>query len=287
MGPRTFGDTATLLAKTNPDVLYAAGVYSERADVIAAGLAAGCHVITDKPMCTTEADLDRIAETATAASGHLTLLLEKRVYPETRALFDLVSSGTLGTVVGISSLGPHKLNRSSRPGWFFDRKRYGGILNDLAVHDLDLSLVLMGDGPIEVSGRLLSAGRGGEPFARFGQATLSSPQCIASVHVDWLTPSASSVHGDYQMRVIGTAGVAELYWSRQELIVTTDVAPRRSVSLPPASRPAEPVLAMLLRGDRPEVDAVTSIRATRAALLAQRSAESGGESLLLPGFTTT
>ncbi len=33
-------------------------------------------------------------------------------------------------------MGPHALNNNPRPDWFFQRKRYGGILTDIAAHQV-------------------------------------------------------------------------------------------------------------------------------------------------------
>ena len=279
----SFTQLDDLLAQA-PEVVYVAGVYADHAEATIAGLAAGCHVLVDKPLCTTLADLDRIEQAAATATGVLSLLLEKRYYSPTRALLALHTEGVLGEVVGITSLGPHKLNPTTRPGWFFDRARYGGLLNDLAVHDLDLALLLMDDPSARVRGVIPTSGAGTStglavqqaPWPRFGHATLATDAAIASCHVDWLTPAGSAVHGDYQMRVIGTRGVAEVFWAQNRLVLTTDEAPSHEVELPAASRPAELVIDALLAGRTPDVTAAASIRATRAALLAQHSADTDG-----------
>lgn len=274
-GAPRFDTPDALIAATSPELVYVAGIYSTHADAVITSLDAGCHVLVDKPLCTTLDDLARI-ETATAtATGQLSLLLEKRHYPATRALLDLHAAGTLGEVIGITSLAPHKLNRATRPAWFFDRAQYGGLLNDLAVHDLDIALLLIGDAPARVRGTTISAGPGTDPFPRFAQATLTTDAAIASLHLDWLTPAGSAVHGDYQLRVIGTRGVAEVYWAQNRLVLTTDDQPSHEVALPPATRPAETVIDHLLN-DRADITAAASVRATRGALLSQLSADTDG-----------
>jgi len=41
-------------------------------------------------------------------------------------------------------LGPHRLNRHLRSGWFFDKTRFGGILNDIGSHQIDQFLYFTG-----------------------------------------------------------------------------------------------------------------------------------------------
>src|ERR1700734_1023153 len=43
-------DIKTLLARTQPDILFDIVVPTARHDVVSAGLDAGCHVLSEKPM---------------------------------------------------------------------------------------------------------------------------------------------------------------------------------------------------------------------------------------------
>jgi predicted dehydrogenase len=63
---------------------------------------------------------------------------------------ELVRAGTIGTVVNIVGLGPHRIDRVSRPGWFFERERYGGILADIASHQIEQFLFFTGAEDAEV-----------------------------------------------------------------------------------------------------------------------------------------
>src|SRR5438309_1060006 len=50
---------------------------------------------------------------------------------------DLVKAGAIGKVIQTVCLGPHRMTPKTRPAWFFERERYGGILCDIASHDFD------------------------------------------------------------------------------------------------------------------------------------------------------
>ncbi|WP_410790172.1 Gfo/Idh/MocA family protein [Kribbella sp. C-35] len=263
---KVFTDHQQMLREVEPEVVMVAGIYGDRGQVVVDALNAGCHVIADKPLCTTLEDLDAIAEAADRTGRHVTLLLEKRYYPVTLAALGIADR--LGTIHGVTSSGPHKLNRPTRPAWFFERARYGGLLNDLAVHDIDAALLFTGLTSGIVSGSIVDSS--------YGVATLSGPGAVITAGVDWMNPAGSPVHGDYRMKLVGTEGTAELLWARNRLVLTTtDLAPH-DVPLPAGHRPAELVLKALAAGNEPDITTERGLLATRLALLAQRSAENGG-----------
>ena len=266
-----YDDHRRLLAELRPDVVMIAGVYADRAEAIVDSLRAGAHVLADKPLCTTLAELDAI-EAAQRETGRIvTLLLEKRNYPETLAARALLADGSLGELVQVASTGPHKLNRPTRPDWFLTRKGYGGILGDLAVHDIDLVLLLSGATDGTVTGLV-----DGREFALSGSLLLRAGPVAATIEVNWLTPAASPYHGDYRMRLTGTEGTAELFWAQNKLIAATTERPPWQVELPPRRRPAADAFDAFVAGLEPEISTAAGFAATRVALLAQESADAGG-----------
>ena len=46
---------------------------------------------------------------------------------------ELVKAGAIGKVIQTVGLGPHRMTPKTRPAWFFERERYGGILCDIGV----------------------------------------------------------------------------------------------------------------------------------------------------------
>jgi predicted dehydrogenase len=280
----SYTDHRALLADQKPDVVMVAGVYADRGPAVVDALEAGAHVLADKPLCTTLADLDAIEAAVRKTGCSVSLLLEKRTYPETLAARDLLGAGVLGELVMVASTGPHKLNRPTRPPWFLRRAGYGGILGDLAVHDIDLVLALSGAREGTVAG--LSDPAKPE-FALYGALLLKAGPVAATVDVSWLTPAAAPYHGDYRMRLTGTEGTAELFWARGRLTVATTDRPPWEVELPAGRRPAQDAFAALAAGREPETGTLASLTATRVALLAQQSADEGGAVLRWTSFPGT
>jgi len=277
LGVPTYASHKDLFDAHDLDVVAVCGEYGARADLVVAALQRGAQVLADKPLCTTLADLDRIAEAASAADRTVSVMFEKRGHPVTLAARRLVAEGLLGDLALIASTGPHKLNYTSRPSWFFDRARYGGILGDLAVHDIDLVLALSGASAGSVVGRAGNLSLSEHPdFSDSGAVLLGADGITATIEAHWLWPAASAHHGHYRMRLTGTSGTAELDWTMGTLdVVTRD----RDIYSPPLGRPVRPAeefLTSLVDGRRPEVGTTESLTATRVALLAQLSADTGG-----------
>lgn len=273
-----------LLAEHDVDVALVAGIYSQRAEAAVAALRAGAHVLADKPLCTSLEQLAQVRAAAKEAQRHVSIVFEKRFYPATLALRQLLAEGVLGTIAMIASTGPHKLGQATRPGWFLDRATYGGIAGDLPIHDIDLVLDLVA----EQQGR--TAALQGSVSAFVGNARaadhpdfddhvsllLHAGGVPATIEANWLGPEAADVHGHYRMRITGSEGTAEVDWAHHHLTVTTHDRPRWEVPLGPAQRPAQYFFDALLVGDEPEVTTAASLQATEIALKAQQSAMDAG-----------
>ncbi len=274
-GTPTFADHADALDRYRPDVVAVFARYGDRGAIVTDALAAGAHVLADKPLCTTLADLDRI-ETAAANGPHVSVIFEKRWYPETRTVRRLLDSGDLGDLTLIAATGPHKANLDTRPPWFFTADGYGHVLGDLPVHDIDLTLLLGGATHGTVLGASPPPSQPQYPhWHDAGALLLSTDRVTASIEAHWQWPRSSDVHGRYQMRLTGTKGVAELDWAYGQLSVHTHDSVLYTPDLDPGLRPAQQAFDAFEASAVPEVDTQASITATRVALLAAASATDG------------
>ncbi|AYY14003.1 gfo/Idh/MocA family oxidoreductase [Actinobacteria bacterium YIM 96077] len=275
-GVPAYGDHREMLSAHDPDIVAVAGVYTHRADVVADALRAGAHVIADKPLCTSLEQLERIEQAARETGGVVSVLFEKRGYPVTLAARRLLATGTLGELTLVASTGPHVLRHRERPPWFFSGA-YGGVLGDLAVHDVDMVLAITGARDGYVVG---STGNRAHPqypeFHDHGAMLLVAGPVTATIDAHWLAPEAAAGSGRYVMRLVGTGGTAEMRWTDGELEVATHERDTWLEPLPTGARPAEDVVTALAAGRPPEVGTAESLAATRLALLAQRSADRGG-----------
>ena len=174
---------------------------------------AGKDVMVDKPGCTTEAQLADL-RAVQAKTGRIWSVdfSERFEVPAVTMAAGLVAQGAIGRVVQTVGLGPHRLNRATRPAWFFDRDAYGGILTDIASHQIDQFLFFTGSSDAEIT--LASVGNFANPadpgLQDFGEIALRSDRGQGYIRVDWYTPDALPTWGDGRLTILGTEGYIEL-----------------------------------------------------------------------------
>jgi predicted dehydrogenase len=169
--------------------------------------------MADKPGVTTFDDLDAVRRVQRDTTRIWTVNFTERfeVRAVTRAL-ELVRAGAIGEVVQTVGLGPHRLNRALRDAWFFDKSRYGGILVDIASHQIDQFLAFTGADDAQILlARAKNVAHPGDPqFEDFGEIVLAAGTASGYVRVDWFTPDGLSTWGDGRLFITGTTGAIEL-----------------------------------------------------------------------------
>ncbi len=195
------------------DLILCAAIPAARAAIAIRAMRAGKDVMVDKPGVT---DFDQLAavERAVAETGRIfsVCFSERFIVPSTIIAGKLIADGAIGRVVQTIGLGPHRFNRAIRPGWFFDKRHYGGILTDIASHQIDqfLHFTGSGDAGIVASG----VGHFGDPdfpdFEDFGEVLLRSDRAGGYIRVDWFTADGLPTWGDGRLAILGTEGTIEL-----------------------------------------------------------------------------
>ncbi len=209
-------DATDILHDPGIDLILIAAVPEERADLAISAMESGKDVMSDKPGCTTLKQLDRLKEVCARTGRIFSIDFSERFEVEavTRAA-ELVQEGAIGRVIQTIGIGPHRLNRATRPGWFFQRQRYGGILTDIASHQIDQFLYFTGaeDAEITLSSVGNFANPGDPELQDFGQIALrakGSAPAEGYIRVDWYTPDALPTWGDGRLFILGTGGSLEL-----------------------------------------------------------------------------
>lgn len=206
-------DRRQLLDDPQVDLVLIADVPARRADRAIEAMQAGKHVMTDKPGCTTMAQLEALKQTV-AETGRIWSVnfSERYEVPAVTRAAELIAEGAIGRVVQTVGLGPHRLNRPLRPGWFFERDQYGGVLVDIASHQIDQFLYFTGSSDVEiVSSSVGNFANPGDPgLEDFGEILLRSDRAQGYIRVDWYTPDALPTWGDGRLTILGTEGTIEL-----------------------------------------------------------------------------
>ncbi len=202
------------------DLVVTAAVPADRGPIAVRALQAGKNVMTDKPGCTTLEQLDQIKQ-AVAESGKFwsVTFSERFEVPVVTRAGELVREGRIGQVVQTIGLGPHRegdrahlSGGAGRPEWFYDEERFGGILCDIASHQIDQFLWFTGSETAEVfSSQVANYAHPDSPrMSDFGDMILVSDKATGYIRVDWFTPQGLPTWGDGRLILLGTKGYIEM-----------------------------------------------------------------------------
>ncbi|PZX04669.1 Gfo/Idh/MocA family protein [Celeribacter halophilus] len=185
----------------------------KRADLAIKAMHAGKDVMVDKPGCITLDEVKRLRETVRETGRIWSVNFSERFeVPAVTVATELVRSGAIGEVVHTTGLGPHRLNAPTRPDWFFDAATYGGILTDIASHQIEQFLHFTGKEDAEITMATVAnhANPDHSKFEDFGTLTLRADAAQGFVRVDWYTADALPNWGDGRLFLTGTEGTIEL-----------------------------------------------------------------------------
>jgi predicted dehydrogenase len=210
---RRVGDVAEILEDETIHLVVSAITPDERGDMAIRVMRHGKDVMVDKPGTITLEKLAEIKAVQAETQRIWSVCYSERF--ETRSTVkasELAAAGAIGKVVQTVGLGPHALNNNPRPDWFFQRKRYGGILTDIAAHQCDQFLHFTGSTTAEVvAAHIANHGNPQKPeLEDFGEVLLRGNGGTGYTRVDWFTPKGLGTWGDGRLTILGTDGYMEL-----------------------------------------------------------------------------
>ncbi len=215
-------------ALDDPEVkmVAAAAVPSERGPLGCRVMEAGKDYFTDKTPFTSLAQLEEARATARRTGRRYMVYFSERLHTESGVYAGyLVRDGVIGEVLQVIGLGPHRLSAPSRPDWFFERAKYGGILTDIGSHQVEQFLFYSGAADARVLHASVAnyANPDYPELEDFGEANLAADNGAANYfRVDWFTPDGLKTWGDGRTIILGTKGYIEL---RKYIDVARDDAP--------------------------------------------------------------
>jgi|UniRef100_UPI00404A4A36 predicted dehydrogenase len=203
-----------ILADPEVKLVAAAAVPCERGAIGCRVMQAGKDYFTDKTPFTTLDQLAQAKEVVAETGRKYMVYFSERLHVECAMhAGDLIKGGAIGKVVQVLGLGPHRLNKPSRPAWFFERAKYGGILCDIGSHQFEQFLHYSGATDATVSNAAVGnfANADTPEFEDFGEASLVGNNGTSNyIRVDWFTPDGLRTWGDGRTVILGTKGYIEL-----------------------------------------------------------------------------
>ena len=202
-----------LLEDPSIHMIVSAGILNERAPLGIRAMQHGKDYMSDKPGFTTLQQLAEVKRVQAETGRIYSICFSERLEsPATVRAGELVHSGAIGQVVQTIGTGPHRINVPSRPEWFFQRERYGGILCDIASHQLDQFLFFTGSTEAQVvSSQVANFKHPQFPeLEDFGDVMVRGNGGLGYIRVDWFTPNGLNTWGDVRLLILGTEGYIEL-----------------------------------------------------------------------------
>ncbi len=194
-------------------LVVCASIPHERAPLACEVMLHGKDFMSDKPGATTLAQLAELRRTQAQTKRIYSIMYSERF--ESRATVkagELVRAGAIGKVLQTIGTGPHRLNATERPAWFFERERYGGILCDIASHQFDQFLFLTNSMRAEIVAAQIGNLHHAEypELEDFGDVLVRGDEGTGYIRVDWFTPDGLPTWGDGRLTILGTGGYIEI-----------------------------------------------------------------------------
>jgi predicted dehydrogenase len=152
---RTFPDNQALLDDPDVDAVFIATPNAFHAPLALAALAAGKHVLVEKPFATNALEAQAVVEQAARVGKVLSVGMNQRFLPAAQRVRELVHTGKLGHVYHAKAFWFRRAGIPKLGTWFGKKSLAGGgALYDIGVHLLDLALFVMDRfDPVSVSGQ--------------------------------------------------------------------------------------------------------------------------------------
>lgn len=272
-GVKTYGDYREMLDRERLDVAGVCNSNGERAAAVLACLERGIHVAAEKPLATERADLERIRQALGRGKSRLTMLLPMRFEPVYAAMHNIVASGEIGEVAGITAQKSYK--GGDRPAWFRKRSTYGGTIPWIGTHMVDLMRWTSGREFVEAASFQTRIGfpELGDMENVTGSLFRLDNGGVALLNMDFLRPGTAPSHGDDRLRLAGTKGVLEYQGSTRLTLMTAARAPAVVEQLPREQLLFLDFLASVYLGRPSGLSLADIFRVNEIVLLARESAE--------------
>ena len=203
-----------ILSDASVQLVASAAIPDLRAGIGMQVLEAGKDYFTDKSPFISLAQLQEAKAVTERTGQKYAVYYAERLHNDAAwRAGELIAEGVIGRVLQVMNLAPHRLAKDTRPNWFFDKQRYGGILTDIGSHQVEQFLTYAGCADAKVNfARVENFSHPDKPgLEDFGEMSLTADNGASFyTRVDWYTPEGQSTWGDGRSFIVGTEGTIEL-----------------------------------------------------------------------------
>ena len=190
---RAYGSYEELVGDADVDVVYVAAPHSEHARLALLAIAAGKHVLVEKPLAVTAAEGRTIATAARSAGVFAMEAMWTRYLPQTDVARRLLADGSVGDVRVVTADfgGRAPYDPTSR---MYDPRLGGGALLDLGVYPVSWAVFALGlPQTVYATGQL--AGTGVDDQVALVLTASGGGQALLSTGLRAGTPSTATISG--------------------------------------------------------------------------------------------
>ncbi|MGH3089278.1 MAG: Gfo/Idh/MocA family protein [Rubrobacteraceae bacterium] len=274
VGARPYSSYEELAASGEVDVVDVCLPTSRHREVALAAARDGKHVILEKPIAGSVAEAEEILSAFDGAGPRLLVGHVVRYFPEYARIKAMVGSGALGTV-GVARTSRRSPMLDGWNDWYADRRKSGGVLVDLLIHDFDFLRWSLGE--VE---RVYARGTTGREYNRLDYALVTlrfASGAIAHVEGHWGYPAPFC----YSIEVAGSRAMVSIDSTDRPPVelVGGPTGPGESPDVAVGKSPFESELSDFVRclksGEEPVVGGRDAVEALRISLAAAESMETG------------
>ncbi|UFU06446.1 Gfo/Idh/MocA family protein [Ruania halotolerans] len=284
LGITYFPDVASVLAEA-PDAVVICSENAAHRELTEQALAAGAHVLCEKPLATTDEDAAAMISAAGRAGRILMTAYPVRFSPVFADLVARHRAGQLGQILSIHGTNNGKMPRPGERSWFTDPARSGGgALMDHVVHVADLLDELLGETAADVhaaANQIMHADAGVETG---GVVSVRYPSgVIAQIDCSWSLPDSAPTWGGLTLEVQGTRGSIRIDpFAGHVAGYDADGAMWQPYGADLDARMIAAFLTAVRTGTQPQPDGAVGARTLAIVTAAQRSVASGRPEAVLP-----
>lgn len=196
--PKAGTELSLVLDDPSIDAVYISSTNEKHRAQALAAIAAGKHVLCEKPLAMTVAEARDMVIAAEKAGLVFATNHHLRCSGSHRAIREIIASGRIGRVLSLRMFHAVHLPENLR-GWRInDAAAGGGVIPDITVHDADVARFLLQEDPVNVVAQMSASGMGqGVEDSAMSVWSMPSGAMVMS-HESFTHPFAGSgleVHG--------------------------------------------------------------------------------------------
>lgn len=215
----TFASAEEMLAEDVVDMCVVITPHNTHANLAIQFLQAGKHVVTEKPMCLTYNEAEKMIQAARQNDLMLSVFHNRRWDGDFMAIKQCIDDGIIGEVFHIEAF----FGDWSEPGdsWRADKKVSGGAFYDWGAHFVDWALNLVPEAKMETINGFFHQEPVWKEMTNEDQVQALvrfDTGCVADIQL-----SSVAFVSRPRWRILGSRGAIEDWWNQESFTVHTEI----------------------------------------------------------------